>query len=75
MQTATVQEVQARLPALLEQLGDEDEVVIVDDGKAVGRLLPASSRKGIPIYGRGKGKVISHVEDDEHLKDWAEYMP
>lgn len=75
MQTATVEEVQARLPDLLQQLGEDQELVIVAQGKPVGRLLPAPPPKGVPIYGRGKGKVISYVHDDEHLEDWAEYMP
>jgi antitoxin (DNA-binding transcriptional repressor) of toxin-antitoxin stability system len=75
MQTATVEEVQARLPELLRQLDSAGEVIIVSEGKPIGRLLPPSLPKGVPMYGRGKGKVISYVDDDEHLKDWAEYMP
>lgn len=75
MQTATIEEVQARLPDLLAQLSDDQEVIIVAEGKPVGRLLPVPLPKGVPIYGRGKGKVISYVDDDEHLGDWAEYMP
>jgi antitoxin (DNA-binding transcriptional repressor) of toxin-antitoxin stability system len=73
MQTATIEEVQARLPDYLEQLGQE--LVIVAQGKPVGRLLPAPAPKGVPHYGRGKGKVTDYVEDEEHLKDWSEYMP
>jgi hypothetical protein len=29
---------------------------------------------GTPIVGRGRDKLISYVDDDEHLKDFAEYM-
>ncbi len=76
MQTATIEEVQARLPDLLQQLGEDQEVVIVAHGKPVGRLLPPPPLpKGVPILGRGKGKLISYIEDDEHLKDFEEYMP
>jgi antitoxin (DNA-binding transcriptional repressor) of toxin-antitoxin stability system len=76
MQTATIEEVQARLPDFLDKLGEIQELVIVAHGKPVGRLLPAPPLpKSVPIYGRGKGKIISYVDDDEHLKDWAEYMP
>ena len=74
MQTATIEEVQARLPELLEQLGEHQELVIIAQGKPVGRLLPPPPR-GVPIYGRGNGKVICYVDDDEHIKDWAEYLP
>jgi hypothetical protein len=31
--------------------------------------------KGVPIYGRGKGKLLLDVEDESHLDDFAEYMP
>ena len=35
MQTATIEEVQAHLPDLLQQLGENEEVVIVAQGKLV----------------------------------------
>jgi antitoxin (DNA-binding transcriptional repressor) of toxin-antitoxin stability system len=75
MQTATVEEVQAKLPELLHHLGKEEEIVIVADGKPVARLLPAHPPKGVPVLGRGKGKLTIHSDDDEHLRDFAEYMP
>jgi antitoxin (DNA-binding transcriptional repressor) of toxin-antitoxin stability system len=73
MSTATVEEVQAHLPEMLKQLGAGDEVVIIDQGKAVGRLVPELP-KGKFILGRGKGKLIKFVDDDEHLKDFEDYM-
>ena len=76
VQTATVQEVQARLPELLREVGAGGEVVIISDGKPVGRLVPPPPPpKGVPVAGRGKGKLIIHSDDDEHLKDFAEYVP
>ncbi len=75
MQTASIEEVQSHLPELLQQLSGSDELVIVRDGQPVGRLLPPALPKGVPIPGRGKGKLIIDADDDEHLKDFAEYMP
>jgi antitoxin (DNA-binding transcriptional repressor) of toxin-antitoxin stability system len=75
MHTATVEEVQSRLPELLNQMGSNGEVVIVSDGKPVGRLMPPPLTPGVPILGRGKGKLIHYIEDDEHLRDFEEYMP
>lgn len=75
MQTATIEEVQAQLPEFLEKLGQNGEVVITNLGKPVGRLVPPGLPKGVPVLGRGVGKLISYVEDDEHLKDFAEYVP
>jgi antitoxin (DNA-binding transcriptional repressor) of toxin-antitoxin stability system len=73
MSTATVEEVQAHLPEMLKQLGAGEEVVIVDQGKPVGRLVPELP-KGKFILGRGVGKLIQYIDDDEHLKDFEEYM-
>jgi antitoxin (DNA-binding transcriptional repressor) of toxin-antitoxin stability system len=75
MNTATVEDVQARLPELLDDLGPGDELLIMREGRPVGRLLPATAPSGVPVFGRGKGKVTSYVDDDDHLRDWAEYMP
>jgi antitoxin (DNA-binding transcriptional repressor) of toxin-antitoxin stability system len=75
MQTATIDEVQARLPELLERLSPGDELVIVRDGKPVARLAPVPLPTGVPILDRGKGKLIQYIDDDEHLKDFADYMP
>jgi hypothetical protein len=30
---------------------------------------------GVPIPGRCQGMLIVHAEDEEHLNDFAEYMP
>lgn len=60
---------------LLEKLGRNDDIVIISDGTPVGRLLPPELPKGVPIYGRGKGMLSIISDDDEHLKDFAEYMP
>lgn len=74
MSTATTEEVQTQLPQLLERLKTEEEVIITHEGRPVARLLPPVVPKGVPIPGRGKGKVLILSEDDEHLKDFAEYM-
>jgi prevent-host-death family protein len=74
MQTATMEEAQARLPELLDQLAAGEEVVITRDGRPVGRLLPPELPKGRPVYGRGKGKMKLNTENQDHLKDFAEYM-
>jgi prevent-host-death family protein len=75
MQTATVEEVQARLPEFLHQVAEGGEVVITSGGKPVGRLAPPPLPTGVPILDRGKGKLIQYIDDDEHLKDFEDYMP
>jgi prevent-host-death family protein len=75
MQTATVDDVQDHLPELLDRVELGEEVLIVRAGKPVGRLVAAQLPSGAPIPGRGKGKLVIHSDDDEHLKDFTEYMP
>ena len=73
--TATIEEVQARLPEFLDRVAAGEAVVITRDGRPVARLVAEEPAKGVPMFGRGKGTLIQWTDDDEHLKDFAEYMP
>ena len=75
MPTLTIEEVQLRLPQIIDELRPGDELIITRGDKPVARLLPLELPKGVPIYGRGKGKLVAYIDDDEHLTDFAEYMP
>ena len=75
MSTATVEEVQARLPEMLKALGTGGELIITDAGKPVGRLAAASAPSSTVVLGRGQGKLVRYIEDDEHLKDFEDFMP
>jgi len=73
MSTATMEEVQARLPELLAGLAAGDGLVITRDGRPVARLTPeVPPRPRTP--GRGKGKLVIHSDDNDHLADFAGYM-
>ncbi len=74
MPSLTIDETQSRLPQLIDQLRPGEEIVITRDNKPVARLVPTEAPKGVPIYGRGKGKMSLDVDDDSHLADFAEYM-
>ena len=74
MPTLTIDEVQSQLPQIIDQLRPGDELVITRNNQPVARLLGPELPKGVPIYGRGKNMLIAYVDDDEHLKDFAEYM-
>ena len=75
MPTLTIDEVQSQLPQIIDQLRPGDGLVITRNDQPVARLLGPELPKGVPIYGRGKNMLIAYVDDDEHLKDFAEYMP
>ncbi len=73
--TVTMQEAQAKLPELVARLADGEEFVITQDQKPVAKLIrePTTTRKRRKA-GSAKGKLVILQEDDEHLKDFEEYM-
>ena len=74
--TISMEEAQATLPDLIRTLGPGEEVVITHNSQPVATLIrqPQVARKR-PQLGSAKGMLIINVEDDEHLQDFAEYMP
>jgi antitoxin (DNA-binding transcriptional repressor) of toxin-antitoxin stability system len=75
MPTLTIEEAQARLPDLIHHLMPGDEVVITENEQPVAKLIAPRAEQPHPIPGRGKGTLLIHSEDDEHLEDFKEYMP
>jgi antitoxin (DNA-binding transcriptional repressor) of toxin-antitoxin stability system len=75
MPTVTIEEAQARLPELIEQLSLSKEIIITRDSQPVAKLVSQPVSPPQPVFGRGKGKVLIVAEDEEHLKDFEEYMP
>ena len=78
MTTITLDEAQAKLPELVHQLTPGEVLVITENDRPVARLVsevePAKS--GLrPPPGLGKGYLTVIADDDEHLTDFAEYMP
>jgi antitoxin (DNA-binding transcriptional repressor) of toxin-antitoxin stability system len=79
MSTSTqlsLDEVQAKLPEIVQGLGEGDEVVIVEGKRPVARLLgPLATKHRSRTPGSARGRLTVLVEDDEHLKDFGDYMP
>jgi len=64
---------QTTLNELVAGLKPDEEVEIVHNQKPVARIvLP---RSGTPRFGNCKGMLTIVSEDNEHLKDFEEYMP
>ena len=75
MSTITLEEAQAHLPQLIERLQPGEEIVITRDQKPVARLLAEERPKRKPRQpGNCKGMLTIVADDDEHLKDFREYM-
>jgi antitoxin (DNA-binding transcriptional repressor) of toxin-antitoxin stability system len=75
MTTVTLEEAQNRLPELIANLRPGDEVLITKDAAAVAKLLPQASPAGQPRQpGSMVGKLHILQEDEDHLRDFQEYM-
>ena len=75
MTTVTVEEAQAKLPELIDQLAVGEEVVITRAQQPVARLLAEEKPKRKPRKaGNCKGLLTIVADDEEHLKDFEEYM-
>lgn len=74
--TITVEEAQAKLPELIAKLTPGETVVITENNQPVAKLVsekPAVRKR--PQPGLCKGMITIVADDEEHLKDFAEYMP
>jgi antitoxin (DNA-binding transcriptional repressor) of toxin-antitoxin stability system len=75
MQTITLEEAQSRLAEIIDRLPPGEEVVITRDNKPVASLYGAPGDEPRPLPGRGRGMLTILSDDDDHLMDFARYMP
>jgi prevent-host-death family protein len=76
MSSVSLEEAQARLPQLIEQLQPGEPLVITRNEKPVARLLVEEPlKRQARKAGSAKGILTVIHDDDEHLKDFEEYMP
>jgi antitoxin (DNA-binding transcriptional repressor) of toxin-antitoxin stability system len=75
MSPVTIEEAQANLPEIIDKLAPGEELIITRNDQPIAKLVgqPRPARKPRQP-GSAKGKLILLVEDDEHLKDFKEYM-
>ena len=75
MSTVTLEEAQAHLSELIRTLPAGEEIVITAGELPIARLLSVEVPKLQPRFGSCKGMMAIISDDDEHLNDFAEYMP
>lgn len=73
--TVTIEQAQASLKELVDRTALGEKVVITRDNKAVAELVPVPVEKPTPRFGSCKGMLEVVSDDDEHLKDFSDYMP
>ena len=74
--TITVKEAQSHLREVIGKLAPGEEVVITENEQAVAKLVGQSPERRLrPPPGLGKGMITIISDDDDHLKDFSEYLP
>ena len=74
--TIGIEEAQSKLRELIASLGPNDEDIITDHDRPVARLVPEQvTGVARPKPGLCEGMVTIVSDDEEHLKDFQEYMP
>jgi len=74
--TMAVEDIKMTLPELLDSLTPGDEVILTRNHQRVAKLvseMPPERKPRVP--GLGKGMITSISDDEDHMKDFAEYMP
>ncbi len=72
MTTITVEEAQMELPRLIDRLGPGEEVLITRNDQTVARLIGDRPPRQ---PGNCEGMLTILSDDDDHLVDFAEYLP
>ena len=75
MRTVTLEEAQARLPEIIDNLVSGEELLITQNNQPVAKLVGQQQPVRKPRQpGSAKGKLVILAEDDTHLKDFKDYM-
>ena len=72
--TISVERAQASLKDLIERTSQGETVIITQDENPVAELRAVGTVKPAPIFGSCKGMITIVADDEEHLRDFAEYM-
>ena len=73
--TISIEETQKSLPALIDALSPGEEILITRNNEPVAQLVAVEPAHPTPVFGNCSGMLAVLVEDEEHLKDFKDYMP
>ena len=74
MQTMPIEQTEGHLAGIIAKLSPGEEIVLTRNNRPIARLV-GEKRPPRPGPGLCKGMITIVADDDEHLKDFAEYMP
>lgn len=71
----TIEEAQARLKDLIHKLNPGQELIITENEQPIAKLISEPQKpQQRPGPGLCKGMITIIAEDEDHLKDFEEYM-
>jgi antitoxin (DNA-binding transcriptional repressor) of toxin-antitoxin stability system len=74
--TMAVEDIKVTLPELLDTLAPGDEVILTRNHQPVAKLVSEKQPERKPrVPGLGKGMITIISDDEDHLIDFADYMP
>lgn len=72
--TVSVEQAQLTLKELIAKTARGEKIVITQDQRPVAELVPALVTKPTPVFGSCRGMLTIVADDEDHLRDFAEYM-
>ena len=76
MSVVTLEEAQAKLAEIIDNLVPGEELTITRDNQPVAKLIGQQRPVRKPRQpGSARGKLVILADDDEHLEDFKDYMP
>jgi antitoxin (DNA-binding transcriptional repressor) of toxin-antitoxin stability system len=74
--SVTLEEAQAHQPELIDKLAPGEELIITRDQQPVAKLVgQGPTVRQRPGPGLCRGMITIVADDEDHLKDFAAYMP
>lgn len=75
LETISLEEAQSSLPALIERLQPDTEIIITRNQQPIAALHATHAALPKPRFGSCQGALTVLTEDDDHLQGFQEYLP
>jgi prevent-host-death family protein len=72
--TVSIEQAQLSLKDLIDKTASGEKVVITQNSRPIAELVSLSQSAPKAVFGSCKGMLTIVAEDDDHLKDFEEYM-
>jgi antitoxin (DNA-binding transcriptional repressor) of toxin-antitoxin stability system len=69
-----IEQAATKLSEIVKMLAPGDEIVLTEDGQPVAKIVPSQPADVHRRPAACKGMLTIVAEDEEHLKDFSDYM-